>query len=89
MTSGNGRPTLRIYVAPHCAGCRTALELAEAARRARPNHAIQVINLSDHTDEPLPQEVIGTPTYLLDNEVISLGNPELEELLCRLDQPPR
>lgn len=80
-----GRPVLRIYVAPGCAGCRTALTIAEAVRHARPGHPIEVIDLADHPNEPLPPGVIGTPTYLLAGEVISLGNPELEELLCRLD----
>ena len=86
MTIGNGRPTLRIYVAPGCAGCRTALTLAEVVRQARPDHPIEVIDLADQPDEPLPSGVIGTPTYLLDSEVISLGNPELTELLSRLDK---
>ncbi|MGH3981147.1 MAG: thioredoxin family protein [Pseudonocardiaceae bacterium] len=80
-----GRPTLRIYVAPGCAGCRTALTLAETVRQARPNHPTEVIDLAGQPDQPLPPGVIGTPAYLLDDEVISLGNPELGELLCRLD----
>ncbi|MDQ3579042.1 MAG: hypothetical protein M3443_15905 [Actinomycetota bacterium] len=85
MTIGNGRPTLRIYVAPGCAGCRTALKLAEAVRQARPYHPVEVIDLADQPDAPLPPGVIGTPTYLLADEVISLGNPEWKDLLCRLD----
>lgn len=85
MTWHNDRAVLRIYVAPDCGGCHTAIELAKAARRARPGHLIEVIDLADHTDAPLPAEVVGTPAYLLDGEVISLGNPTLDELLCRLD----
>ena len=81
----SGRPTLRIYVAPGCAGCRTALSLAEAVRQARPGHRIEVIDLTDHPDEAPPPGVIGTPTYLLGDAVISLGNPELDELLRRVD----
>ncbi|MGH8940936.1 MAG: thioredoxin family protein, partial [Actinomycetes bacterium] len=80
-----GRPVLRIYVAPGCAGCRTALTLAEAARQTRPDHPVEVIDLADQPDQPLPPGVLGTPTYLLDDEVISLGNPDLNELLSRLD----
>ncbi|MCA1675745.1 MAG: hypothetical protein ABR608_09470 [Pseudonocardiaceae bacterium] len=85
MTTDNDRPTLRIYVTPGCAGCRTALKLADAVRQARPHHPIEVIDLADQPDEPLPPGVIGTPTYLLGDDVISLGNPELAELLSRLD----
>ncbi|WP_309117692.1 thioredoxin family protein [Saccharothrix sp.] len=89
MTTGGddprGRPTLRIYVAPGCAGCHTALGLAEAVRQARPDHTVEVIDLADQPDAPLPPGVIGTPTYVLEDEVISLGNPDWEDLLCRLD----
>jgi hypothetical protein len=85
VTTGNGRSVLRIFVAPGCAGCRTALTLAEAVRQARPGRPIEVIDLADQPEVPLPPGVIGTPTYVLDDEVISLGNPELKELLRRLD----
>jgi hypothetical protein len=80
-----GRPTLRIYLAPDCAGCRTAQAIADAVRQARPDHPVEVIDLADHADQPLPPGVVGTPTYLLDDTVISLGNPDLNELLSRLD----
>lgn len=86
MTAGAARPILRIYVAPGCAGCRTALDLAEAVRAARPHQPIEVINLADEPDKPLPPGVIGTPTYLLADEVIALGNPEMTGLLHRLDR---
>jgi alkyl hydroperoxide reductase subunit AhpF len=89
VSTGNRRPTVRIYVAPGCAGCRTALTLAEAVRHARPGYPIEVIDLADQPDAPLPPGVIGTPTYLLDGEVMSLGNPELKELLRRLDRAAR
>ncbi|MCA1674240.1 MAG: thioredoxin family protein [Actinobacteria bacterium] len=85
MTTHDGRPILRIYVAPGCVGCRTALNLAEAVRQDRPDHPVEVIDLADQPGDPLPPGVIGTPTYLLDDEVISLGNPDLAELLSRLD----
>ncbi|WP_211323032.1 thioredoxin family protein [Amycolatopsis palatopharyngis] len=85
MTIHSGQAALRVYVAPGCAGCRTARHLAEAVRQARPDHPIEVIDLSDQPDEPLPPGVIGTPTYVLGGEVISLGNPDLTDLLRRLD----
>ncbi len=80
-----GRPTLRIYVALGCAGCRTALRIADAVRQARPEHPVEVIDLADHPDASPPSGVIGTPTYLLGADVVSLGNPDLTELLHRLD----
>lgn len=87
-------PLLQVYVAPGCAGCRTALEIVEALRHARPDQRVDVIDISDDPELPLPDGVVGTPTYLLNGRVISLGNPELPELLTKLDAatdptPPR
>lgn len=79
------RPALRVYVAPGCAGCRTALRRVDAVRQARPAQVIEVIDLADQPEAPLPAGVIGTPTYLLGDRVISMGNPDLDELLDRLD----
>lgn len=77
-------PTLRIYVTPGCAGCEIAAAMAGAVRRALPCREVVVIDLADDPG-PLPAGVIGTPTYLLDDEVISLGNPEFAQLLRVLD----
>lgn len=57
-------------------------------RHARPAQTVEVIDLADHPDLPLPAGVIGTPTYLLGERVISLGNPDLDELLDHLDSSP-
>lgn len=79
------RPTLRVYVAAGCVGCRTALRIADAVRKARPAQAVQVIDLGDQPNAPLPAGVVGTPTYLLGDRVISMGNPDLADLLDDLD----
>ncbi|MGH3951834.1 MAG: hypothetical protein ACRDSE_22405 [Pseudonocardiaceae bacterium] len=79
------RPALRVYIAPGCLGCRTALRRVDAVRRSRPGQPVEVIDLADRPDEPLPAGVVGTPTYLLGDQVISMGNPNLAELLERLD----
>lgn len=86
MTTGApARPVLRVYVTPGCAGCRRALEVAAAVRRARPAQVVEVIDLADRPGEPLPPGVVGTPTYLLGGRLVSMGNPELDELLRDLD----
>lgn len=79
------RPALRVYVAPGCAGCRTALKLVDTVRHARPAQVVEVIDLADRREAPLPAGVVGTPTYLLGDRVISMGNPDLSELLGHLD----
>lgn len=79
------RLTLRVYVAPGCMTCRTALRIVDAVRRARPAQPIEIIDLADEPEQPLPPGVVGTPTYLLGDRVISMGNPELPDLLNELD----
>ncbi|MGH3517992.1 MAG: thioredoxin family protein [Haloechinothrix sp.] len=78
-------PTLRVYVAPGCAGCRTALEVVEAVRRARPAQRVEVVDLADQPARPLPDGVVGTPAYVIGEHLVSLGNPDLAELLGHLD----
>jgi hypothetical protein len=77
-------PALLICVAPGCAGCDTAVAMAAAVRQVRPHREVVVIDLADGPAS-LPSGVIGTPTYLLDDEVVSLGTPTLAELLRVLD----
>lgn len=79
------RPALRVYIAPGCAGCRTALTMVEAVRRSRPAQLVEVVDVSADPEAPLPAGVVGTPTYLLGGQVISMGNPEFDELLAQLD----
>lgn len=82
-------PTLRVYIAEDCTSCRTALRIVDAVRQARPDHPVDVIDLSAAPEQPLPPGVVGTPTYLLGQRVISLGNPDLAELLDQLDTASR
>jgi hypothetical protein len=76
--------TLRVVVSAGCATCRYARELVEAVRRLRPRQPVEVIDLDDRA-VPVPDGVIGTPTFLLGERVVSLGNPTLEDLLATLD----
>jgi len=75
---------LEIYVANHCENCQEALRLAELARDV-PGTEVRVINL-DTTSDPVPARVVAVPTYLLDGRVVSLGNPNRDDLLRMLRQ---
>lgn len=88
MTPPGTPSALRIFVAPGCAGCDTAVEMASAVGQIRPHREVVVIDLAENPVS-LPPGVIGTPTYLLDDEVVSLGNPTLEHLLGILDSTER
>ena len=80
---------LEIYVAPDCFGCETARGLASMVRALdRPDLDVRVVDLSC-PGAIRPAEVFAVPTYVLNGRVISLGNPDQEDLLAQLDQDPR
>ncbi|MBC3190970.1 hypothetical protein H7X46_07830 [Pseudonocardia sp. C8] len=80
---------LRVVVSARCATCRYALELVDAVRRLRPRQAVEVIDLDDDRTVTVPGGVVGTPTFLLGEQVVSLGNPTLEDLLATVDSMTR
>ena len=75
---------LEIYVADHCENCQEALRLAGLARTV-PGTEVRVINL-DTTTEAIPARIVATPMYLLDGQVVSMGNPYPDDLLRMLGQ---
>lgn len=76
------RRVLDIYVTPQCLGCDRARHLAHEVRtRSLPGVEIRLIDLSDPATVR-PDAVFAVPTYLLNGQVLSLGNPELD-WLCR------
>ncbi|WP_219413691.1 hypothetical protein [Pseudonocardia nigra] len=79
------RAPLRVIVAAGCAGCRYARDLVDAVRRLRPRQPVEVIDLADRTAH-VPPGVIGTPTFMLGERIVSLGNPALDDLLATLDR---
>jgi hypothetical protein len=76
--------TLRVYVSAACASCAIAYQRVAQVRHLRPHQPIEVIDL-DYVRAERPLVVFGTPTYCLDDQIISLGNPSLPALLAELD----
>ncbi|MCB0044806.1 MAG: thioredoxin family protein [Caldilineaceae bacterium] len=68
-----------IYVTPQCPNCDYAAAVADKIRHAYPDVTVRVIDLTA-TDEPRPDAVFATPTYLLNGRVWSLGNPSDEKI---------
>lgn len=68
---------LKIFVAAHCFGCSdVALEIA---KKYTNEVAVEIINIDEaHSD--IPEEVFATPTYMLNNRIVSLGNPSPDDL---------
>ena len=74
---------LEIYVQDGCFGCERSLELAERAREAFPEMQVEVVDIRSAAGVYRSQ-VAATPTYILDGEIISLGNPSPAELEAML-----
>lgn len=75
--------TLTIYTMTHCPTCaETARIAAEIGDRYR-DLIVRLVNL-DQTPTMRPPAVFSVPTYLLDDTVVSLGNPYLEDLDARV-----
>ena len=77
-------PELVIYVMAHCAVCDYALETADWLRARYPQLNLRVVDLAN-PQEPVPEIVFATPTYVLDGRVWSLGNPSRADVMQTLD----
>ena len=73
------KPVLRIFVAETCPGCVEALDTAAEIRQHYPDIAVKVVDM-DNPAATIPDEVFATPTYMLNNRVVSLGNPGPQEI---------
>ena len=74
-----GRNRLDIYVTSHCGGCIYAREVADDIRRRYPDVSVTLIDM-ETTAATIPDEVFATPTYVLDGQIWSLGNPSDEKI---------
>lgn len=78
------RRVLEIFILPLCFGCEIALDMAKRLQaQGLDNVEIRIVNLSDPQVER-PVSVFAVPTYQLDGQVVSLGNPEESWLIERL-----
>jgi len=72
---------LQIFVKPGCWSCGEARRLG-AVVAGLPHVDVEVIELGP--ERALPERVVAVPTYLLNGELVALGNPEPRVLLTRL-----
>jgi hypothetical protein len=74
------KSTLKVYVAEHCPGCSEARNTAVRIRKDYPDVTVRVIDISK-TGKIIPDEIFATPTYVLNNQVVSLGNPGPDDIV--------
>ncbi|PDV96903.1 thioredoxin family protein [Candidatus Chloroploca asiatica] len=71
---------LYVYVSADCPVCARTLQLVANVRAQEPEYPIEVIDLAQ-PGTTKPAMVFGTPTYVFNGRILSLGNPTLETLL--------
>jgi hypothetical protein len=74
---------LEVYVQDGCFGCRNSVELAEWARDEFPALRVELLEFAEG-EGTYRTLVTATPTFILDGEIISLGNPSRSELQSRI-----
>ena len=75
--------SLKVYVADWCPGCEEAREMARMMSALFPNLQVQIIDIDEPATE-IPASVFAIPTYLLNGELLWLGNPRREEAIARI-----
>ncbi len=74
---------LEIYVADCCYGCTEARALADSISTRFPGLQVEVISLAAPGTER-PASVFAVPTYLLNGELLWLGNPRREDAIAEI-----
>jgi hypothetical protein len=73
------KPALKIFISQTCPGCHEAQRLAASISQDYPKLNVEIIDI-DGPEVEVPEAVFATPTFMLNNRIVSLGNPSLAEL---------
>jgi hypothetical protein len=73
------KPLLRIFVVEHCSTCDEARTIATWIERDFPEIMVELVDIGD-AEAVVPETVFATPTFMLNNRIVSLGNPHPEEI---------
>jgi len=76
--------TLKVFVSGHCRNCQEAMRLAREIEASYPDLIVEVVTL-DAVQAPENCDVFAVPTYILNDKVISLGNPRQRWLEQQID----
>jgi hypothetical protein len=74
---------LDVYLADCCYGCAEARALADNISTQFPSLQVEIFDLDD-PDIERPASVFAVPTFLLDGELLWLGNPRREDAVTEL-----
>jgi hypothetical protein len=76
---------LDVYVSSACSICDRSRDIVcEVLDRGLPQVRARIIDL-DRPGADRPANVFAIPTFVLDGDVVSLGNPEVDWLIARIE----
>ena len=70
--------TLQVYVKQDCETCERARKIAQLVDAEFPKVSVEIVDVD--TPEAQREDVFAVPTYVLEDHVLSLGNPQEGEL---------
>ena len=73
------KPVLKIFISDNCSGCTEAQRIAAWVTQDFPQLRTELVNIGD-PQASVPETVFATPTYMLNNRIVSLGNPAPAEV---------
>lgn len=79
---------LKVYTTSHCLTRSYTQQLLAQLTQLKPALNVELVDL-DALESEIPSFIIGTPTFVWNNQVIFLGNPTLPELLARIGDENR
>ena len=69
------KPVLKVFVTENCPGCNETLEIAARIKQEYAGFInVKIIDITD-TQTAVPEVVFATPTFMLNDRIVSLGNP--------------
>lgn len=73
------RLRLQVFVKAGCANCAETAQLLPTISKNHPSVDVVIVDMDD-PEAVIPEVVFAAPTYLLDGQIVSIGNPSLEEI---------
>ena len=71
--------TLKIFITQDCPNCTETRLVIQRIRQGHPHLSIEIIDIADQ-QAIVPEAIFATPTFMLNNRVVSLGNPNLGDV---------
>ena len=80
----SGVPPVLVLVTAGCSACERVPGIVDDVRRRLPDVQVTVLDVATN-DIPDGVPFVGTPTYIVEDRIVSLGNPDPDDLVTILE----